>query len=96
LRDLNHQLRVRFPIAPHALTASSALLLMPAHGSAGVEISCHTHEFGADFPHAYAVLGKSDDRPGQRIDANYGFTATHVDPATWFGAVNVSAAHRST
>lgn len=87
LRISNRGLRMCFSVALRAFAASLLLLLMPAPGRAAVEISFYSHEFGANFPHAFVVLAGTDDRSGQRIDANYGFTATHISPAILFGAV---------
>ena len=71
----------------HAIATTLLLILLPAPAYAAVEISFYSHEFGANFPHAFVVLAGADQRSGQRIDANYGFTATHISPAILFGAV---------
>jgi hypothetical protein len=67
--------------------AALLLLLAPAPALAAVEISFFSHEFGSNFPHAFITLTGTDDRTGRKIDANYGFTATHVSPAILFGPV---------
>ncbi|MDP8994639.1 MAG: hypothetical protein M3N07_06640 [Pseudomonadota bacterium] len=61
------------------------LIAAPAH--AAVEITFYSRELGTQFPHAFVVLEGTPDRGGERIDANYGFTATHVTPAVLFGSV---------
>jgi tryptophanyl-tRNA synthetase len=63
-------------------------LVWPAHAVAAVEITFLSKEFGASFPHAYVALKGTPDRGGAEIDANYGFTATHVSPAILMGSVN--------
>jgi hypothetical protein len=69
------------------LFLAALLALMPAGVFAKVEISFYSHEFGSNFPHAFVVLHGQDDRTGEKIDANYGFTATHVSPAILLGSV---------
>ena len=63
------------------------LLIMPAAGHAAVQITFLSKEFGASFPHAYVALEGALDRSGERIDANYGFTAVQVSPAVLLGSV---------
>lgn len=63
------------------------LLIMPAAGQAAVRITFLSKEFGASFPHAYVALEGVLDRSGERIDANYGFTAVQVSPAVLMGSV---------
>ena len=63
------------------------LLALPSLASAAVEISFYSKEWRDTFPHAFIVLRGTDDRTGERIDASYGFTATHVSPAILFGSV---------
>ncbi len=63
------------------------LLVAAAPASAAVEITFLSKEFGASFPHAYVALEGTLDRTGERINANYGFTATHVSPAVLLGSV---------
>lgn len=63
------------------------LLAAAAPASAAVEITFLSKEFGASFPHAYVALDGTLDRTGERISANYGFTATHVSPAILMGSV---------
>lgn len=87
MRTFVPEFKVRFLSVFRGLAASIFLLLMPTPAYAAVEISFYSHEFGANFPHAFVTLAGTDDRSGQRIDANYGFTATHISPAILFGAV---------
>ena len=63
------------------------LLALPSLASAAVEISFYSREWRNTFPHAFIVLRGSDDRTGKRIDASYGFTATHISPAILLGSV---------
>jgi hypothetical protein len=63
------------------------LILSAAEAPTAVRISFYSHEFGANFPHAFITLEGQDDRTGARINANYGFTATHVTPAILLGSV---------
>jgi hypothetical protein len=69
-----------------ALIAAVALLA-PGHASAAVEITFYAREMGSQFPHGFVVLAGTLDRTGERIDVNYGFTATHVSPTILFGSV---------
>lgn len=62
-----------------------ALGISPA--GAAVEISFYSREWANTFPHAFITLKGADGRTGERIDASYGFTATHVSPAVLFGSV---------
>lgn len=68
------------------LAFASAFLIAPA-AQAAVTISFYSKELGASFPHAYVVLDGVLDRSGEKISANYGFTATHVSPAILMGSV---------
>ena len=68
-------MRLRGSVAPFRL------LLMPFPGSATDEISIYSIEFGANFPHAFVAPAAIDDRFRQRIDGNYGFSATHIGSA---------------
>jgi hypothetical protein len=63
------------------------LACTPTQASAAVEISFLSKEFGSSFPHAYVALEGTLDRTGERISANYGFTATHISPAILMGSV---------
>ena len=70
-----------------AALAALLTLLVPAAAQAAVEITFYSREFGTQFPHGFITLEGTLDRSGERIDANYGFTATHVTPAVLFGSV---------
>jgi hypothetical protein len=72
-----------------ALAAFAAFFLIAinAPAFAAVEITFYSREFGSQFPHGFVTLVGTPDRGGDRIDANYGFTATHVTPALLFGSV---------
>jgi hypothetical protein len=70
-----------------ALVVAAFLLVAPLEARAAVEISFYSHEFGSNFPHAFITLQGTDDRTGQKIDANYGFTATHISPSILMGSV---------
>jgi hypothetical protein len=61
---------------------------LPSPLLAAVEITFLSKEFGSSFPHAYVALKGKPDRGGAEIDANYGFTATHVSPAILMGSVS--------
>ena len=63
------------------------LAITPAPALAAVEISFLSKEFGSSFPHAFITVEGTLDRSGERIDANYGFTATQVSPAILLGSV---------
>ena len=63
------------------------LAITPAPALAAVEISFLSKEFGSSFPHAYIAIEGTLDRGGERIGANYGFTATQVSPAILLGSV---------
>jgi hypothetical protein len=57
----------------------------PAH--AAVEIRFYSKELGASFPHAFVELEGQDDRTGEKVHANYGFTAKALSPAILMGSV---------
>lgn len=66
---------------------AALLALAPGPCLAAVEITFYSKEFGASFPHNFVTLVGTPDRGGERIDVNYGFTATHVTPAVLMGSV---------
>jgi hypothetical protein len=74
-------------MALRAFAAATLLLLHPAAALATVRISFYSHEFGSNFPHAFITLEGQDDRTGDKINANYGFTATHISPGILLGPV---------
>lgn len=59
----------------------------PAPVRAAVEISFYSHEFGSNFPHAFITLVGDDERTGERIETDYGFSATRASPAVLMGPV---------
>jgi hypothetical protein len=77
------------------LLALALLLIAPAQALAEVRITFYSHEFGSNFPHAFITLEGKDDRTGDKISANYGFTATHVTPAILLGSVKGEIFSRS-
>lgn len=63
-------------------------LAFPA--AAQVSLSFHSFNgsmFGGHYPHAFIVLEGTDDATGERISANYGFTAIRVTPAVLTSSV---------
>jgi hypothetical protein len=70
---------------PLLVAAFAALGAAPA--AAAVEIAFYSRELGSRFPHNFITLSGTLDRSGERIDANYGFSATSVSPAILMGAV---------
>lgn len=72
------------------LVAVAAAWLLLAGGSpafAAVTITFYSKELGATFPHAFVTMSGTLDRTGERIDADYGFTAKAVTPAILMGKV---------
>ena len=63
------------------------LSLSHAPADAAVEIKFYSKELGASFPHAFVELEGRDDRTGEKIHANYGFTAKAISPAILLGSV---------
>ncbi|HEX8191397.1 MAG TPA: hypothetical protein VF552_00710 [Allosphingosinicella sp.] len=80
-------LHLRFLRSWAVLAAGVLAFLMPAAAPAAVEMTFYSREFGSQFPHGFVVLQGTPDRGGERIDTNYGFTATAVSPAILFGSV---------
>lgn len=79
-------LRRRLPFRLRWLLAAAMLVLaLPAE--AAVEATFYSREFGSQFPHGFVTIEGTLDRGGERIDTNYGFTATHVTPALLWGSV---------
>lgn len=77
----------RRAFSPARILCWLLLALIPAAATAAVEISFYSKEFGTSFPHAFVTLEGTLDSGGERVDANYGFTARHVSPAVLFGSV---------
>ena len=71
------------------LIACCVLLLSLWHApaDAAVEIRFYSKELGASFPHAFVELEGQDDRTGEKVQANYGFTAKALTPAILMGSV---------
>jgi hypothetical protein len=63
-----------------------ALAGMPA--SAAVELTFYSKELGASFPHAFVTLHGALDRNGQRVDADFGFSAKEISLGILFGKVS--------
>ena len=80
LRDTRHK-RLRW------ILVAIFLSWLPTTAGAAVEITFYSREWGNTFPHAFVTLQGVDDRTGERIDASYGFTATHISPAILLGSV---------
>jgi hypothetical protein len=70
-----------------ALAAALLLFLGAAPALAAVQITFYSKELGTSFPHAFVTIHGTLDRTGERIDADYGFTAKSVTPAILMGAV---------
>lgn len=66
---------------------TALFFLLPPSAQAAVEMTFYAREFGSQFPHGFVTLIGTPDRGGERIAANYGFTATVVTPAILFGSV---------
>jgi hypothetical protein len=66
------------------------MLLLFCSGAAApaeITISFYSKDFASSFPHAYVRLTGTDDRNGQAVDVNYGFTPYSVSPKILFGPV---------
>jgi hypothetical protein len=70
-----------------ALFAALLLVFAAAPASAAVELSFYSKELGASFPHAFVTMHGSLDRSGEKVDADFGFSAKAISPAILFGAV---------
>jgi hypothetical protein len=62
-----------------------ALVANPAF--AAIEIRFYSKELGTSFPHAFVELEGTDDRTGQRVHSNHGFTAKAISPAILMDSV---------
>jgi hypothetical protein len=58
-----------------------------AVASAQVDISFYSKDMASSFPHAYVRLTGTDDRTGEAIDSNFGFTPVSLGPGVLFGSV---------
>ena len=65
----------------------AGLQIWTAPLQAAVEIRFYSKELGASFPHAFVELEGTDERTGEKIHANYGFTAKTISPAILMGSV---------
>lgn len=88
IQRFKHQTQVRSSAAwARGLFTAILLLIGTSRVDAAVALTFYSHELGTDFPHAFILLAGTDDRSGEKIDANYGFTATHISPGILFGPV---------
>jgi hypothetical protein len=60
--------------------------LTPA-ASAAVQVHFYSREFGNQFPHAFVIIEGTIEATGEKVSANYGFTAASVSPAVLMGSV---------
>jgi hypothetical protein len=74
---------------PRMMVLIAALLIAgwASQAAAAVRITFYSKELGASFPHAFVTLDGTLDRSGERIDANYGFSAKSITPAILMGRV---------
>lgn len=77
-------------IVSRLLAVAAVLLCWATPAFAAVQV--HFHSFngsmlGSRFPHAFVVFDGTLDSTGERIHANYGFTAKTVSPAVLAGPV---------
>lgn len=78
----------------HAFGRCAAALLLAilfafaaTPAAASVELTFYSKELGSSFPHAFVTLHGVLDRTGQRVDADFGFSAKTISPAILFGPV---------
>jgi hypothetical protein len=66
-----------------------ALLVWAASpAQAAVELSFHSKDLGATFPHAFIALDGTLEATGEPVSGNYGFTVRHlIGPSVLFGPV---------
>lgn len=70
-----------------ALVAACLLLAAGTPAFAAVTITFYSKELGSSFPHAFVTMTGTLDGSGERIDADFGFTAKAVTPAILMGKV---------
>jgi hypothetical protein len=58
-----------------------------AAANAAIEISFYSKDMASSFPHAYVRLTGTDERTGEAVDVNYGFTPVSLGPGILFGSV---------
>lgn len=65
------------------------LLTLGWAGAAAAEVEIHFHskDMASTFPHAFVRLTGTDERTGEAVDINYGFTPVSLTPAILFGPV---------
>lgn len=80
---MNHRLRAAAAFVMLALS----IILAPV-ASAAVEVHFYSHDLGTNFPHAFIVVDGMIDATGERVSANYGFTAKVVSPAILLASVH--------
>jgi len=61
--------------------------VMPSAVHAAVQVHFYSREFGNQFPHAFIIVEGTLDATGEKISANYGFTAASITPAVLMGSV---------
>jgi hypothetical protein len=54
---------------------------------AAVQVHFYSREFGNQFPHAFIIVEGTVDATGEKVSANYGFTAVSVSPSVLVGSV---------
>lgn len=75
------------PRAALALIIAFLTALLPASASAAVQVHFYSREFGNQFPHAFVIVEGTLDASGDKVSANYGFTAINVTPGILLGSV---------
>lgn len=55
--------------------------------SAQVDVHFHSKDFASTFPHAFVRFTGTDERTGEKVDINYGFTPVRVSPGILLGSV---------
>lgn len=54
---------------------------------AQIEIAFYSKDMASSFPHAYVRLTGTDEKTGEAVDVNYGFTPVSLSPGILFGPV---------
>lgn len=75
------------PRAALALLLALLTALLPAPAVAAVQVHFYSREFGNQFPHAFIIVEGKLDASGEKVSANYGFTAVNVTPGILLGSV---------
>jgi hypothetical protein len=64
------------------------LCLLSSPAGAAVQMSFHSKDLGATFPHAFIAFEGTLDATGERVSGNYGFTVRHLlGPSVLLGPV---------